>query len=170
MPKPWDRQPGETGKAYAAFRAYLDLGEGRSIQAAWEAKNGTEKQPSGAFCAWAADNNWLDRASDYDTHLWQREQEAVQKEIVKQKARIGRRLGDLVDRLLGNALGENVEVTVGEDGRSFVIRPDAAEVGSLKYALDSLGWTVPTVAEETAVGGPVTYLPAKRSRDEDGKG
>lgn len=61
-PEPWERQKGETAKAYAAFCAYRDLGPDRSIRKAGEklGKNQTTLEQ------WSAQNKWRERAGKWD--------------------------------------------------------------------------------------------------------
>ncbi|KOU99094.1 hypothetical protein [Streptomyces sp. XY533] len=59
---PWDRQPGETPRRYAQFRAYLDLGRARTLQEASRAL-----ALSAAYVRTvAAEHRWRDRAAAYD--------------------------------------------------------------------------------------------------------
>jgi hypothetical protein len=70
--RPWDRLPDETDKAYTAFRAYLDLGRGRSIDKAFHAAhmgNSKSKRSQPHWSAWSSRFNWVDRARAYDKHL-----------------------------------------------------------------------------------------------------
>lgn len=61
----WDRQPGETSKAFEAFRAYLLLGAGRTIPLA----AGQVGKSTAHLQAWSTRNHWLDRSVAYDNHL-----------------------------------------------------------------------------------------------------
>ena len=65
MPNPWDRQPGETPKAFAAFCIYRDLPAiDRSVAAAWGRKKGGKY-----WERWCTDHNWLERAAKHDSDL-----------------------------------------------------------------------------------------------------
>ena len=67
----WDRQPGETAPAFSAFTTYLDLGEGRTVAAAYRLHRGKPPtvRPSGRFVAWARAHDWHARADAYDLHV-----------------------------------------------------------------------------------------------------
>lgn len=67
----WDRQPGETAAAFAAFVVYLDAGPGRTLAAAYRKHRGKPDalRPSGRFEAWARDHDWKGRADAHDLHL-----------------------------------------------------------------------------------------------------
>lgn len=60
---PWDRQPGETSKAYAAFEIYLDLADQRSTRRTAEALSKSEALING----WSRKHSWPDRARAWDS-------------------------------------------------------------------------------------------------------
>ena len=61
----WERQSGETAKAYAAFLLYRDLPTiDRSVAAAWGRKKGGKY-----WERWCTDHNWLERAAKHDSDL-----------------------------------------------------------------------------------------------------
>lgn len=81
----WERQPGESPSPYAGFRAYRDLGPGRTLNravefliATWpETRRSTQVHPQtprfqttfGRFAAWSPKWHWVERCEDYDAHL-----------------------------------------------------------------------------------------------------
>lgn len=79
----WERQQGESPISYAAFRAYRDLGEGRTIEKAvdiliekWPTIPGRDprtelSKPSYMNRAkhWSSERRWVERAEAYDAHL-----------------------------------------------------------------------------------------------------
>lgn len=71
--QPWERQPGESARAYAAFCVYLNLGPQRSIQKAFEAKSAPDapqKRPvNGTWKAWCSRFRWTERTNDYSLYL-----------------------------------------------------------------------------------------------------
>ncbi len=78
--EPWECQPGEPTKAFAAFCAYRDLPpDVRSISSAWEAASGqkahrtrTGPRAPRQWHAWSAKHAWVARAA-----AWDREQDRV---------------------------------------------------------------------------------------------
>lgn len=61
--KPWDRQPGETSKAYAAFQTYLDQGVKRSYTSVAK-----ELGRSGTWIEqWGKKHRWPERAAAWDS-------------------------------------------------------------------------------------------------------
>ena len=69
-PLPWERQAGESARAFGAFCAYRDLGAHRSLRAAAEAFYGRkgaslERQ----FDRWSRAFGWAERVAAWDRHL-----------------------------------------------------------------------------------------------------
>lgn len=64
--RPWAQLPKETGKAYAAFVAYLELGTGRSIAAAAESR-GTKRTNIAHWQRWSSRYHWVERARAFDS-------------------------------------------------------------------------------------------------------
>lgn len=66
--QPWERQPGESETAYAAFRRYRDMPVGeRSIQRSVGEDASTQKVRR--HKAWSAEFSWVERAAAYTDHL-----------------------------------------------------------------------------------------------------
>lgn len=61
--KPWDRQPGETSKAYEAFVTYRDFGSGRSTRRVAEALSKSEA----LIKRWSGKYDWVSRAAAWDS-------------------------------------------------------------------------------------------------------
>jgi hypothetical protein len=85
--KLWERQPGESEKAYRAFRAYLELPAGkRSIDEAAKSvgltrrarveRSGSARAPSRVY-AWSAENRWVERSAAFDAHVDAEDNEAL---------------------------------------------------------------------------------------------
>jgi hypothetical protein len=73
--EPWERQPEETGPAWAAFQIYRDLGPERSIvltrktmkaDADVKGEGGTLAKENGKLQKWALKYNWVARALAFD--------------------------------------------------------------------------------------------------------
>lgn len=75
----WDMLAGETTPAFTAFCVYRDLGSYRSLANAFTAatreqrggniSDGEKKLPSGRWTLWSVQNDWLNRARQYDAYL-----------------------------------------------------------------------------------------------------
>lgn len=77
---PWERQSGETEKAYAAFSIYRDMTDKRTIQAVCD-EIGKSYQ---AVYRWVSKYEWKDRVRLYDNWL---EHEA-RKDVITQKKKM----------------------------------------------------------------------------------
>ena len=80
--KPWERQPGETAKAYAAFLLYRDLPAiDRSVAAAREGHPNDTKGTLRQWKGWSMRNGWVNRAAEHDSDLASRRRERMAKEL-----------------------------------------------------------------------------------------
>jgi hypothetical protein len=78
---PFDRQPRETAKAFAAFVVFRDLGPERSVLKAYRQKTGRKhaKQATGVWNGWATAFNWQSRVAAWDSHLDRQTREAQER-------------------------------------------------------------------------------------------
>lgn len=98
----WDRQPTETTRRYAQFRAYLDTGRGRTLRKVAE----TLTRSAGYVRQVAAAYRWVERAEAFDRHrdvldekVWlEKRRQAAERDSQLLNAAVGtiaRRLGTL---------------------------------------------------------------------------
>lgn len=85
MGNAWDRQPGESAAAYAAFCAYYVLPPGeRSIDAAYRAIKARQKRDGkrapGNWAKWSVRFNWVKRALAYDEYRAEQDRIAYEQE------------------------------------------------------------------------------------------
>lgn len=83
--KSYDRQDGETIKAYAAFCIYRNLGTGRTHEKVCEKIYSAEDRQNPCrnvrqVRAWSSANNWIDRCKDYD-----RDEEILERERIRSR-------------------------------------------------------------------------------------
>ena len=82
MNKPWDRQPGETAKAFAAFLMYRDLPAiDRTVPAAREGQERDRKGTLRQWSGWSMRYGWVNRAAEHDSDLASRRRERMAKEL-----------------------------------------------------------------------------------------
>ena len=79
MKQIWDRQAGESSKAYDAFTLYRDMGAGRSV-AKVEKKYGNNKR---LLERWCAKYGWVQRAAAYDDEQDQIRRQVAKDELIK---------------------------------------------------------------------------------------
>jgi hypothetical protein len=65
MPEAWERQKGESRKAYEAFRVYRDMGAARSLAKVAE-KLG---KSTTLLSRWSAKHDWVERCRKYDEYM-----------------------------------------------------------------------------------------------------
>lgn len=65
-PLPWERQKGETSKAWWAFQTYRDLGATRSLTKVQEIARETRVASPSMIERWSAKWGWVDRAHSFD--------------------------------------------------------------------------------------------------------
>lgn len=111
--RPWEQQSGETDKAYRAFCAYLLLGPGRSIDAAWRqqgrSKSATSRAP-GHWTRWSSKHNWAERASVHDQHAARQAIEAQEDSLKSLVAKVTRAASLSIDHICGRL--ENAENSI----------------------------------------------------------
>jgi hypothetical protein len=80
----WEKLPGESGAAYAAFCAYRDFGPERSIRKAvekYEANTVKQGKRYRMWLSWSMQFKWVKRAEDYDRYLDRLKQTELRKTI-----------------------------------------------------------------------------------------
>jgi hypothetical protein len=83
----WERLPGESGLAYAAFCAFRDFGPERNIRKAVETAEKDKSQQDRRYRTWrnwAAQFRWRERAADYDRYMEKLKQAELRKTIEEQ--------------------------------------------------------------------------------------
>lgn len=162
---PWERQPGETGKAFSAFRAYLTLGAARSVESAYRRVTGCKKRVSGTWWGWSSRNRWVERAAAFDAEEWRQRLVERRVTIAQAERRILRSIlaspsgPGVLDRLVSVALGEGTQVVAGR-----IVRPDPAEVDAIRLLMDAAGIGPPSPIR----GGtptPILYRPTAPAPD-----
>jgi hypothetical protein len=80
----WEKLPGESGAAYAAFCAYRDFGPERSIRKAVEKHEASSVKQGKRYrmwLSWSMQFKWVKRAEDYDRYLDRLKQAELRKTI-----------------------------------------------------------------------------------------
>lgn len=96
---PWDAQPGESDKAFAAFVAYRDMGPDRAIRKVVKELGQKERYVS-VLNKWSSAWGWVTRARAWDAHVDRAERQAVLAEAEKKA----------VERLRGAQLMVDVSI------------------------------------------------------------
>lgn len=137
---PWERQEGESAKAYEAFMVYLKLGDERSQQAV-----GKELAKSRQLISrWSATYRWVERAAAYDADIQRKAHAAAvrkQKKMAERHISIALQLqekalaaladmkpGDIDPRVLVTMLREATKLE--RENRVEIVRESDPERGS----------------------------------------
>lgn len=78
----WDRQQGESSKAYAAFCAYRDLGINRSVMKVVETYAGLYGKRA-ILNRWSIQHSWVKRSSEYDDFLEKQRRKELQAQAIE---------------------------------------------------------------------------------------
>jgi hypothetical protein len=116
---PADRQWGETSKAYAAFRTYLDLGPDRSLAKASQALH----KSVGTLRRWSVRWRWVERVRQIEDERIAEREEALRRsrlEAAERHARVGSAIGTLA---FNHLIKRYTEVDA-EGNYVYPIRPD----------------------------------------------
>jgi hypothetical protein len=102
--EPWERQPGETAKAFLAFAVYRDMLDGRTIAKTAEAltetsagEGRTPEQVASVLRQWAVKHDWQRRAELYD--VWRDRRYLERRE--SERERLLDELGQVGGTLIG---------------------------------------------------------------------
>lgn len=150
---PWDLQSGETPRAFAGFRLYLEMGPDRSIQAAYRKSRGypidADRHADGTFLNWSRKHSWIKRAlaydaqnaADYDAALkkarekeaekWSKRQDTIREHEYSMAERLRKVAGKMLDTPLIEKLIEG-----GPDGEITKLVPANWKMGDAAKFLE----------------------------------
>ena len=103
-PKPYDRQPSETDKSWAAFCAYRDMGRERSLEKLKQnrAKTGGSNTYS-TLTNWSSKYAWVKRCSVFDGEELERESIELQKLRLSRRLQMEKQAWERRDKLIKKA-------------------------------------------------------------------
>lgn len=88
MAEVWERQPGESSRAYAAFCIYRDLGPERSLE---KVRQMLDKPRTRKWLGeWSVKYKWVERAQAYDDYIEQKKRKEQEKAILEMAERHAR--------------------------------------------------------------------------------
>ena len=102
----WERLPGETGAAFAAFCAYRDYGLERNIRKAVDSVEKDEVARAKHYQMWrnwCAKYRWYERAADYDNYTEKLKQTEIRKTIEEQ-GKVHREITGKMLRVVGKGM------------------------------------------------------------------
>lgn len=102
--KPWAKQADEVDEAYAAFRVYLELGQGkRSLEKAYRIHTGMKGETTGQYKRWFRNHRWYSRALAYDQRIDKAFEERLQEVVAKETPNLAHDIQRIKDRMLSQA-------------------------------------------------------------------
>ncbi len=140
--KPWEQLPNETPRGFNAFRAYLDLGPGRTLIAAQladdakrkaEGKNIGKRSANGmtsTVANWSAKNKWKERAKAYDASLHSAGDNARQEERARQATVLEERRAKVaetewaISQSIYLKIGQALQFPIGKTTTETKVSPD----------------------------------------------
>jgi len=140
----WERQEGESGKAYAAFSMYRDLGSERSHRAVAEALYGVQAKYSiRTVHEWSRKFDWVARVDALDARDEMLRREAIEEHLHAGAEDRARREAALLDRGLAvreSAMTQAEKMTSWPLAEQRVVRegPDGEEA---TYVFTPAGWS-----------------------------
>jgi len=145
MPKPWERQPNETPRAFECFTAYLEMGQGRTLSAVYRQKTGRTQaaKPAGSWNGWYYRYNWQERAIAYDDHMAQerqRQREEIAGEEFKKELEAYRKIhqqSGMSGLQIVAALKEKARAFIGSEKIEVNNLEDLERVARVVRALES---------------------------------
>lgn len=142
MSHSWDRQPGETIKAWEAFQVYRDTGATRTVSGVARQLNKSRQ----LLDRWSKMYNWLARAGAYDNHIANRMLQAQENQIEREAEKWAKRSGEHRERAwkIREALMDKAEAMLNwplakvesEDGRT-VLHPARWDFGTVARLVDT---------------------------------
>lgn len=120
MPKPWERQEGETPKAFYAFTLYRDMGHERSHSKVVQAYS-KGKRLDALIQRWSKKHDWVKRTTAYDDYL-----DAVRRKEQEQAIK------DMRDRHTKIAMGLQGKGATKLLKKDYIIKSDRDAIHAIK--------------------------------------
>lgn len=157
--KPWERQKGESDKAYQAFSTYLEMGSERTYTAV-----AAKLQKSCTLIRrWSSNWNWRERIRAYDNSL---EKEARKKAVADRKAMMERHIG------IAMQLQKKALEALGSLSVEDMSPKDVKEYLKMATELERVNRTLEEAEERSKSGGKAqladAIISAYQQRKEEG--
>jgi hypothetical protein len=158
----WDRQPGESSKAYAHFCLYRDMGVGRSLRQMEKLDDCTSQLRQ--LMRWSSKWRWVERCQlydDYNERQLRVQQEKERREMHKRHARIA-------------VLGQNIAVKAMEallgkvqNGEQAVAPADLTRLVDVSVKVERLARGEPTEIQKSEHAGTLAIEARYRAMTPD---
>ena len=120
--KPYDRQPNETDKSWAAFCIYRDMGRDRSLAKLQQERGDKgDKNIQSILFKWSVKHSWVKRCSAFDDDELEKESIMLQKERLNRRLQMEKQAWERRDKLIKKA---------DTIARVPLLRPEMSEDGT----------------------------------------
>jgi len=157
----WDRQPGESSRAYAHFCLYRDMGVSRSLRVLEKVDGCTSGYRQ--LGRWSSRWQWVERCQDYDDHLQRQDRLRQEKERKDMLTRHGK-----IAVLGQNLVVKGIEKLLADvkQGKRELSASDASRLLDVAVKIERLSRGEPTEISE--LGGsdehPIKVSVEERAR------
>lgn len=156
----WERQPGETARAFEAFTVYRDMGADRSLRKAAQklGKNST------TISEWSVKYEWVSRCA-----AWDAEQDRIARnEMMADMAKTRKRQREQARRMQEKGLELLESIRIGDAKLSEVVSLLKAGMEQERIAIGDVGEVIEERNGGEAVSAVQIYIPDNnRGRDKD---
>lgn len=159
QPELWERQPGETPRAFEAFCVYRDLGAGRSIR-----KTGQELNKNlTTIGEWSSKYDWVKRVA-----AWDAEQDRIaRKEMLAEMANTRKKQRRQAQRMQEKGMELLESISLGDAKLSEIVSLLKAGMEQERIAIGDVGEVIEERSGE-ATSAVQIYIPDNnRGRDKD---
>lgn len=160
--QPWERQPGESTKAFEAFKIYRDLGPSERSQA--KVKEALERSSRTTISDWSVKFNWKKRVEAWDDE----QDRIIRADHMKEIKKMRKRHADIATAMLVKASKALQKIPVEE-----ITAKEMSQMIDIGTKLERISRGDSGDVIETRDGGeaisPVTfYMPNNHRDDEEG--
>lgn len=158
-PELWERQPGESAKAFEAFAAYRDMGVNRSIRKAAQSLN----KAVTTLAEWSTKHEWVKRCA-----AWDAEQDRITRnELLADMAATRKRQRKNAQRMQERGMEFLENVIAGEPALRDIVQLLKAGMEQERIALGDVGEVIEERTSGDAVDPVQIYLPDNGRGNED---
>lgn len=158
-PEPWERQPGETARAFEAFVVYRDMGASRSLKKAGQNLN----KAITTLAEWSSKYDWVKRVA-----AWDAEQDRIARnEMIAEMTATRKKQRKQAQRMQEKGMELLESISLGDAKLSEIVSLLKAGMEQERIAIGDVGEVIEERSGEAA--SPVQiYIPDNnRGRDKD---
>lgn len=156
---PWERQPGESSKAFEAFAVYRDLGVNRSLKKAAQNLN----KAVTTLAEWSTKFEWVNRCA-----AWDAEQDRIARsELMADMAATRKKQRERARRMQDKGMDLLESINIGEAKLSEIVSLLKAGMEQERICLGDVGEVVEERNGGEAVSPVQIYIPTNNREKKD---